>query len=338
MKIFVTGGLGFIGSNFIRHVLSAYTDIRLVNFDKQTYAGNPENLKDISSDKRYTLVKADITDREKTARHMEGTDVVVHFAAETHVDRSIIFPDEFIKTNVLGTQVLLDTAKKLNIPRFVHVSTDEVYGSKEKGYSKESDNLLPNSPYSASKAASDLLARSYYVTYKMPVMVTRCTNNFGPYQYPEKMLPLLITNAFNDQSFPVYGDGLQVRDWIYVLDHVKAVCAVMFKGKPGEIYNIGGMNGITNKELAHKVLRLIGKPLSLLKRVEDRPGHDRRYALDCSKIKKELGWKPEHNFNDALAETIEWYRKNTAWWHKLKDKTKYKSYYAKQYKKRMQKV
>jgi len=274
MRILVTGGLGFIGSNFVRHILEKYPAYTIINIDKKTYAGNPENLKDIKSSPRYKWLKADITDRKKVSEAMKNADAVVHFAAETHVDRSILAPAEFIKTNVMGTQTLLESAKAHKISRFVHVSTDEVYGSKETGKSGEGDALMPNSPYAASKAASDLLARSYWVTYGVPCIITRCTNNFGPYQYPEKMLPLLITNAFQDRDFPLYGDGLQVRDWVYVLDHVKALDAVLHRGFAGETYNIGTMNEWTNFNLAKTVLKIMGKPESLIKKVQDRPGHD----------------------------------------------------------------
>lgn len=334
MKIVVTGGLGFIGSNFIRHILGRYGTYRVVNVDKKTYAGNFANLTDINHNPRYEWVRADISDRKKVFECLKGADAVVHFAAETHVDRSILSPGDFIKTNVLGTQVLLDAARLHKISKFVHVSTDEVYGSKEKGYSSEDDVLMPNSPYSASKAASDLLVRAYCVTYGVPAVITRCTNNFGPYQYPEKMLPLLITNAFEDKPFPLYGDGLQMRDWIYVLDHVKAIDAVLHRGFTGEVYNIGSMNTMTNRDLAWMVLKIMGKPTSLVQKVQDRPGHDRRYALNCDKTKKELGWSTETPFEDALDATIQWYRENPRWWKKIKARNKYRTYYRKQYVKR----
>ncbi|MCX5783812.1 MAG: dTDP-glucose 4,6-dehydratase [Elusimicrobia bacterium] len=331
MKIAVTGGLGFIGSNFIRHILACRKNCEVINIDKKTYAGNPDNLRDIIKGAPYKWVRADIADDKKMFHCLKGVSAVIHFAAETHVDRSILSPGEFIKTNVAGTQVLLDAARANNVKRFVHVSTDEVYGSIIKGESVEPDALLPNSPYSASKAASDLLARAYFVTFKMPVMITRCSNNFGPYQFPEKALPLLITNAMENKSFPLYGKGQNVRDWLFVLDHVKAIERVLDGGRPGEIYNIGGGRSLSNIELVKRVLKIMGKPQSLIHYVADRPGHDLRYALNCDKIKKELGWKPETSFEDALKFTFDWYSSNKSWWEKLKNKGRYKKYYKKQY-------
>ncbi|MBI4346651.1 MAG: dTDP-glucose 4,6-dehydratase [Elusimicrobia bacterium] len=330
MKILVTGGLGFIGSNFIRYFLRRYPRGAVVNLDKQTYSGNPANLRDLAEERRYRWVKADIADADAVDKCMRGTDAVVHFAAESHVDRSILDAAPFLQTNVIGTQVLLDAALRHEVGRFVHVSTDEVYGSVAKGHSTEKDPLLPNSPYAASKAASDLLVRSYIVTHKLPAVVTRASNNFGPYQYPEKAMPLLITNLLDDIPFPLYGDGLNVRDWLYVLDHARAIDVVLRHGQVGEIYNVGGSFSCNNRELVRRIRTLMGKPESLIKRVPDRPGHDRRYALDCSKLRR-LGWRPETDFRRALADTIGWYRTHESWWRPLKRKLGFKTYYKKQY-------
>ena len=330
MKLLVTGGLGFIGSNFIRHFLSVRKEARVVNLDLRTYAGNPANLADLAGDPRYRWVKGDIADPEAVEKAMGGADAVVHFAAETHVDRSILDAGAFLRTNVIGTQVLLDAALKHRVGRFVHVSTDEVYGSVPKGFSKEGDNLEPNSPYAASKAASDLLVRSYFVTHKAPVVTTRASNNFGPYQYPEKAVPLMITNWIDEQPFPLYGDGLQVRDWLYVVDHARAIELVLEKGVIGEVYNIGGTKHFTNRELIQTVRGLMDVPEDLLKTVPDRPGHDRRYALDCSKLKK-LGFKHKYDFADAMKETIDWYLGHQDWWRPLKKQGGYRTYYEKQY-------
>jgi dTDP-glucose 4,6-dehydratase len=329
VKLLVTGGLGFIGSNFIRNTLKARPSWTIVNLDLRTYAGNPANLAGVKS--RYKWVKADIRDPKAVAKAMKGCDAVVHFAAETHVDRSILDASAFLTTNVIGTQVLLDAALAHRVRRFVHVSTDEVYGSVTKGYSKEGDNLEPNSPYAASKAASDLLVRSYFVTHKAPVVTTRASNNYGPYQYPEKALPLMITNFMEDRPFPQYGDGKQVRDWLHVVDHARAILLVLEKGGLGEIYNIGGSYTCQNRELISRVLRLMGKDASLVTRVEDRKGHDRRYALDCSKLKR-LGFKHAYDFEKGLRETISWYRSNERWWRPLKVDGGYRSYYKTQYK------
>jgi len=330
MKIAVTGGLGFIGSNFIRHILERHPGWKVLNIDKKTYAANPANLDGVPKE-RCRWLRADIADREKMKEALSGIDAVVHFAAETHVDRSILSPGEFIKTNVVGTHSLLEAALANKIKKFVHIGTDEVYGSLSRGFAREGDPLSPNSPYSASKAAADLLARSYFATFGLPVVITRCTNNFGPRQHPEKALPLLITNAFEDKPFPLYGDGKNVRDWIYVGDHASAVELVLLKGRPGEIYNIGGGNELANVDLIAAALKIMGKPASLVKKVADRPGHDRRYALDCSKIKKELGWKPAHSFKAALEETIVWYAENKNWWRGLKGGAAFRAYSKKQY-------
>ena len=328
MKILVTGGLGFIGSNFIRHVLKARPGWKIVNLDKQTYAGNPANLKGLN----VSTIKKDICDAKAVDRAMKGCELVVHFAAETHVDRSILDAGAFLTTNILGTQVLLDAALRHKVRRFLHVSTDEVYGSIPKGYSKEGDNLEPNSPNPASKAASDMLVRSYFVTHKAPVITTRASNNYGPYQYPEKALPLMITNFMEDKPFPQYGDGKQVRDWLHVTDHARGILLVLERGQIGEIYNIGGSFTCQNKELIQKVLRLMKKPNDLVTRVEDRKGHDRRYALDCSKLKR-LGFKHAYDFEMGLDQTISWYLSNESWWRPLKVAGGYSTYLKKAYKK-----
>ncbi len=332
MRVLVTGGLGFIGSNFIRHALAAKSSWSVVNVDKRTYAGNPANVADLPRS-RHRWIKADICDAKAVERAMRGCELVVHFAAETHVDRSILDASAFLKTNVIGTQVLLDAALRLKVRRFLHVSTDEVYGSVAKGYSKEGDLLEPNSPYAASKAASDLLVRSYFVTHRAPVITTRASNNYGPYQYPEKALPLMITNFMEDKPFPMYGDGRQVRDWLHAVDHARAILTVLDRGELGEVYNIGGSFTCENRELIARVLRLMGKPASLVKRVEDRKGHDRRYALDCGKLKR-LGFKHAYDFERGLRETVDWYRANERWWRPLKVEGGYKSYYCAQYRRR----
>ncbi len=325
--VLVTGGLGFIGSNFIRHLLKARPGWRVVNLDKQTYAGNPANLQGL----KVRTIKKDICDAKAVDAAMRGADYVVHFAAETHVDRSILDAGAFLKTNVIGTQVLLDAALRHKAARFLHVSTDEVYGSIPRGFSKEGDHLEPNSPYAASKAASDLLVRSYFVTHKAPVLTTRASNNYGPFQYPEKALPLMITNFMEDKPFPQYGDGKQVRDWLHVRDHARAILTVLEKGTLGEVYNIGGSYTCQNRELIRKVLGLMKKPSNLVTRVEDRKGHDRRYALDCSKLLR-LGFKHEYDFERGLAQTIAWYMNHEAWWRPLKVAGGYRSYLQKAYK------
>lgn len=317
MKLLITGGLGFIGSNFIRLMLVKYPDYHITNIDLQTYAGNPDNLRDIEKSSNYTFIRGDICDRNIVENVMLNVDVVVHFAAESHVDRSIDDASAFVRTNVLGTFVLLDSALKHNIKRFIHISTDEVYGSISKGSFKETDILTPSSPYSSSKAGSDLLARSYFITHKLPVIITRCTNNFGPYQYPEKLIPLFITNLIENKKVPVYGTGKNVRDWIYVEDHCKAVDFVLHKGNAGEIYNIGGGAEKTNLEITERILEMLGKDDSMVQYVKDRLGHDLRYSLDCTKLLR-LGWAPEHEFDDALADTVRWYVENRWWWEKLK--------------------
>jgi len=317
MKILITGGCGFIGSNFIRYVLNKYETCEITNLDKLTYAGNPENLKDLHKDKRYTFIKGDIANEKIVKKAMKDCSMVVNFAAESHVDRSIKHPENFVQTNYYGTYVLLEEARKKGIDKFMQIGTDEVYGSIEEGTFTEESPLLPNSPYSSSKAAADLLVRSYYKTYKLPVVITRSSNNFGPYQYPEKVIPLFITNAFEDKNVPVYGDGGNVRDWIYVLDNCEAIDIVLHKGKIGEVYNIGGGTEMTNLELTKLLLDIVGKPQSLIEFVKDRLGHDKRYSLDSSKVAK-LGWKAQSDFRTVLKSTIDWYRENKDWWVKLR--------------------
>ena len=329
MKILVTGGAGFIGSNFVRHVLTAHPDDAVVTLDKLTYAGNPANLKDVEADPRHRFVKGDICDARLVGDLMAEVDAVVHFAAETHVDRSNTGADEFLRTNVTGTFTLLEAARGRRLARFIAVGTDEVYGSIARGASREVDPLNPSNPYSASKAAADLLARAYWTTHKLPVIVTRSSNNFGPYQYPEKVIPLFVTNALDEVPLPLYGDGKNVRDWLYVLDNCAAIDVVLRKGKDGEIYNIGGGNEIENVVLTRQILRLTGKPETLIKPVADRPGHDRRYALDSAKVRA-LGWKPAHGFPSALAATVEWYRSHEAWWRPIKS-GEFRAYYERQY-------
>ncbi len=331
MKLLVTGGAGFIGSNFIHHVLEEHPQWEVTNLDRLTYAGNLENLKAVQDEPRYHFVKGDIADRELVDSLLsQDFDVIVNFAAESHVDRSILDATPFIETNVKGTQVLLEGAKKYGIQRFIQVSTDEVYGSIDSGSFTEESPLFPNSPYSASKAAADLLCRAYFKTYHLPVIITRSSNNFGPLQFPEKLVPLVITNSLENRTVPVYGDGLNVRDWIFVKDNCHAIGMVLQKGKPGEIYNIGSGNEKTNLELVKKILELLGKPQSLIHFVTDRPGHDRRYALDITKITRELGWKPVYSFEEALSATVDWYLENEVWWRQIKS-GEYLKYYERMY-------
>jgi dTDP-glucose 4,6-dehydratase len=329
--LLITGGAGFIGSNFVHHILEKYPDYKVVVYDKLTYAGNLDNLQDVADDLRYSFVRGDICDMELVQQIIReyGVDSIVNFAAETHVDRSILEPGSFIQTDVYGTHVLLEAVKNFGLERMVHISTDEVYGSVAEGSSIETDNLLPNSPYSASKAGGDLMCRAYHVTYGVPVVITRGSNNFGSYQYPEKVIPLFITNALNDESLPLYGDGLNVRDWLYVLDHCEAIDLMLHEGQNGEIYNVGGGKELTNLQLTEAILGLMGKPRSLVQFVEDRPGHDRRYSLDCTKIHG-LGWQPNHDFEQALEATVRWYADNRWWWEKIKT-GEYASYYQRQY-------
>jgi dTDP-glucose 4,6-dehydratase len=316
--LLVTGGSGFIGSNFIHHMLARHPDLDIINLDVLTYAGNPANLQDIQDDPRYTFVKGDICDASLVSAVMRehAIDTVVHFAAESHVDRSIADGSAFVRTNVLGTQTLLEAAHMHGVGRFVHISTDEVYGSTVDGSFRETDNLNPSSPYSSSKAGSDLLARSYYITYGLPVIVTRCTNNYGPYQFPEKLIPLFVTKLLQGKKVPVYGTGKNIRDWLYVLDHCRAIDFVLQHGEPGEVYNIGGGEEKTNLEITHRILNLLGKDESCIEYVEDRPGHDLRYSLDYTKLRS-LGWEPEYDFETALKATVRWYVENEGWWRPL---------------------
>ena len=322
MKLLVTGGAGFIGSNFVRMSLTdKFPDFNVEQvtvLDLLTYAGDEENLKPVASDKRYKFIKGDIRDLELAKKLMQDADQVVHFAAESHVDRSIEGGSEFVSTNVMGTQVLLDAARSSNIKRFVHVSTDEVYGSISEGSWPEDHPLLPNSPYSASKAGSDLLVRAYNRTHKLDTVITRCSNNYGQYQFPEKVMPLFITNIIEGKKVPLYGNGLNVRDWLHVDDHCRGIALALTKGRAGEVYNIGGGTELTNVELTHKILKAMGVGGEFIQPVEDRKGHDLRYSVDISKINKELGYSPQVNFEEGLEQTINWYKNNEAWWKKHK--------------------
>ena len=334
MKLLVTGGAGFIGSNFILYWMKNYPADHVINFDKLTYAGNLENLKDVEENENYAFINGDICDPQAVDAAMEGVDIVVHFAAETHVDRSITGPAVFVITNVMGTQVLLDAALKHQVKRFHHISTDEVFGSldlDDKNKFNELTNYDPRSPYAASKAGSDHLVRAYHTTYGLPVTISNCSNNFGPYHFPEKFIPLAITNVLEDKKIPVYGDGLYVRDWLYVEDHCRAIDAVLQKGKVGETYLVGGMTELySNLEIAKKLLKLLGKDESFIEFVKDRPGHDRKYDVDWTKIKDELGWAPQHNFDEWLEKTVAWYKENQEWWKNIKSGV-YKQYYEEQY-------
>jgi dTDP-glucose 4,6-dehydratase len=329
MKLLVTGGCGFIGSNFIRHFLTEHADDRIVNLDKLTYAGNPANVADLERHPRYSFVHGDICDAKLVRDVARGVDAVVNFAAMTHVDRSILDPDEFLKTDVLGVHVLLEAVRELRIPRLLQISTDEVYGSIPRGAATEASPLRPTNPYSAAKAGGDLLAQAYWNTHGVPVVITRSSNNFGPYQYPEKVVPLFVTNALDDQPLPLYGDGRQVRDWLYVLDNCAAIDLVLRQGRDGEVYNVGGGHEVENVALTREILRLTGKSERLIQPVADRPGHDRRYALDCTKL-WQLGWAPRYPFASALETTVRWYRDNTAWWRPLKS-GEFRAYYERQY-------
>lgn len=334
MKILVTGGLGFMGSAFIRHMLKKHKNIQIVNFDKVTYAANFDNLKEQKKDKRYKFIKGDIADMKAVKKAIKGCDAIINYAAETHVDRSIMDPDAFIKTDVIGTYNLLEAARNSNIKKFVQISTDEVYGDIIKGRFKETDMLKPSSPYSGSKASGDMLVLGYCRTYDFPGVVTRSSNNYGPYQYPEKIVPLFITNLLENKKIPVYGKGDQVRDWLFVDDHARAIEKIWAKGKTGEIYNIGAdrKKDITNLELTNKILDLLGKDEKSIKYVQDRPGHDVRYAINCDKLKK-LGWKPKVKFSDGIKQTVQWYQDNEWWWKKIKT-GEYLKYYKKQYSKK----
>ncbi|MBE3594372.1 MAG: dTDP-glucose 4,6-dehydratase [Candidatus Carbobacillus altaicus] len=333
MRLLVTGGAGFIGSNFIRYMLRNDPDLFILNLDKLTYAGNLENLREVETHPHYRFVKGDIGNRELVAYLLReyDLDTVVNFAAESHVDRSIMEPDLFLRTNVLGTQSLLDAAKETGVKKFLQISTDEVYGSLgEEGYFTEETLLAPNSPYSASKASADLIVRAYHETYGMNVNITRCSNNYGPYHFPEKLIPLMITNALENKPLPVYGDGGNIRDWLHVEDHARAIDLVLRRGKPGEVYNIGGHNEWRNIDIVKLILKELGKSEELIRFVPDRPGHDRRYAIDPTKIRRELGWEPQYTFEKGIRETIRWYLDNREWWERVKSGD-YQEYYAKQY-------
>jgi len=333
--LLVTGGAGFIGSNFIHYMLKNYPDCRILNLDKLTYAGNLDNLKEIENDPRYEFFHGDIQDREIVGELFKKAQGIVHFAAETHVDRSILDAGQFVLTDVFGSFILFETLRRADMEFFIHVSTDEVYGSRKEGYFKEEDALNPSSPYSASKAGADRMAYAYTVTYGLPIIIVRPSNNFGPYQYPEKFIPLFITNALQGKELPLYGDGLNVRDWLYVDDHCRALDLIMRCGRGGEIFNIGANHEKKNIEVAEKIIELLGRPKNLIKPVSDRLGHDRRYAVDCGKLRS-LGWKPGQDFERSLEKTVRWYRDNQDWWKNIIHKSKdFKSFYEKQYKDRL---
>ena len=330
-SILVTGGAGFIGSNYTRYMLNKYPDYNITVLDALTYAGNLNNLSDLKNNKNFSFVHGNICDEKLVGNLMQKMDAVINFAAETHVDRSIHQAGDFIDTDIRGTYVLLEAVRKYSVERFLQISTDEVYGSIEKGSFLESDPLKPNSPYSASKAGADLLIRSYYITYNTPVIITRSSNNFGPYQYPEKLIPLFITNALDKMALPLYGDGRNVRDWLYVLDNCSAIDLVLHKGKCGEIYNVGAGNEQENITITTTILKLLNQSTDLIKYVTDRPGHDRRYSVNINKVIS-LGWQPQKNFRQAMEETVQWYQKNEDWWRKIKEKhAEYKRFYAIQY-------
>lgn len=334
--ILVTGGAGFIGSAFVRRMVTRYPHYIIVVLDKLTYAGNLDNLIPVQDAPNYHFERGDIAHRETVQRVIEqyGVDAIVNFAAETHVDRSILDPDAFIHTDVVGVYTLLDVARQLGVPRVHHVSTDEVYGSIPEGFFRETDPLLPNSPYAASKAGGEMMVRAYHVTYGLHTTVTRGSNTFGPYQYPEKLAPFFITEAIDDRPLPLYGDGMQVRDWLYVDDHCDAVDVVLHHGAPGAVYNVGGEHELHNIEVTRFILKVLGKPESLIRFVADRPGHDRRYALTNDKIRAELGWTPQHSFEQAMTETVRWYQQNEWWWRKIKT-GEYLEYYKRQYAERL---
>lgn len=317
MRLLITGGAGFIGSNFIHHILRKYPGYEVVNLDKLTYAGNLDNLRDIENDPRYRFVKSDICDEKIVDELAEECDAIINFAAESHVDRSITDPKSFVVTDILGAHTLLEAVRKHKIPRYIQIGTDESYGSIDQGSFKETDPLTPSSPYSASKAGADLLCSAYSKTYGTPVLITRSSNNFGPYQYPEKLVSLFVTNALEDRKLPLYGDGQNVRDWIYVEDNCEAIDLIFHQAKEGEIYNVGGGNEVKNIDIARKILQVLGKSEDLIEFVTDRPGHDRRYSLDSKKTMS-LGWQPHHSFDEALKATVKWYQENEWWWRPLK--------------------
>lgn len=329
MKLLITGGVGFIGSNFIRHILKKYKNYKILNLDKLTYCGNLDNLRDVEKNPRYKFFKGDICDKKIVEKLVKKIDVIINFAAESHVDRSILEPDSFIKTDIFGTYTLLEAVRRYKIKKYIQISTDEVYGSRKNGYFKENDLLNPSSPYSASKASADLLAISYFKTYQLPILITRSTNNYGPYQYPEKIIPLFITNLLEGKKVPLYGKGLNQRDWLYVLDNCRAIDLVLHKGQVGKIYNVAANQELTNIELTKIILKELKKNESSIDYVKDRPGHDFRYAISCQKIKK-IGWRPIYKLEKAMKETINWYTENTNWWKKLKS-GEYLKYYRKQY-------
>jgi len=332
-RILVTGGAGFIGSNFVRYMLREHPELDILVLDALTYAGNLENLADVAGDPRFFFFRGDIRDEAMVDNLVPNVDTIVNFAAETFVDRSIHEPADFVTTDVVGTFRLLEAARRHGVERFVHISTDEVYGSVEQGSSVETDPVEPRSPYSASKAASDLLARSYFVTYGVPVIITRASNNYGPYQHPEKLIPFFITNALEDRPLPVYGDGQQVRDWLFVEDHCSAIDIVLRKGVPGEVYNVGGGFERTNLEVTRGILRALGKDESLIKFVKDRPGHDRRYSLDTAKLRS-LGWEPKVSFDDGLPATVRWYVENEGWWKRVREGESFQQFHRAWYKER----
>jgi dTDP-glucose 4,6-dehydratase len=330
-RYLVTGGAGFIGSHFLHMLLEKEPDSTVVNLDLLTYAGNPENVSDLEQDHRYRFVHGDICDRELVDRLMAETDIVVHFAAESFVDRSIYGAESFIRTDVFGTFVLLECARKYSIQKFIHISTDEVYGARSTGSFTEEDPLKPTNPYSASKVGADRLAYSFFKTYELPVIITRCSNNYGPKQYPEKMIPLFVTNALQNVPLPVYGDGMQERDWLHVSDHCTAVLLLLKKGVPGEVYNIGSGVEVPNLKITEMILQFVGKPSSLIQHVNDRPGHDRRYSMSSDKLRA-LGWEPSVELNDGLSSTIQWYVQNEGWWRRIRERQRdFQDFYKKHY-------
>jgi dTDP-glucose 4,6-dehydratase len=324
-KLLVTGGAGFIGSNFVRHILNTRDDCAVVVLDALTYAGHLENLEDVKDDPRFSFIKGDIRNSDDVSTPVANADIVINFAAESHVDRSIYDPEAFITTDVMGVYALMEAARSHGIEKFIQISTDEVYGDVEEGFSTEVDPVSPNSPYSATKAGGELLARAYWRTYGVPVVVTRGSNTYGPYQQPEKLVPLFVSNAIDDKSLPVYGDGMQIRDWLHVIDHCTGVELAMDKGEPGEIYNVGGDNQRPNIEIIKIILEVTGKDDSLIKHVEDRPGHDRRYALDSTKL-LELGWERKHDFDIGMRDTIRWYMENQDWWRSIKESDEHRRF------------